>query len=153
NRRLETEGLQALEAAGVGCVLNASPLNIGLLRAEGVPVGQLGDFHPAPQGLRKACAEVAGLTQARGENLAAVALRYALWRAEVNSRGGFRVCTITGISTVGDLTKNVGAAVKVLRPVGEGSRGLGRVELDEAQVEKDKPLFDEAERIFGDWMG
>ncbi|KAK3112269.1 Peptidyl-prolyl isomerase cwc27 [Teratosphaeriaceae sp. CCFEE 6253] len=153
NRRLETEGLQALEAAGVRCVLNASPLNIGLLRAEGVPVGQLGDFHPAPQGLRKACAEVAGYMRAERENLAAVALRYALWRAEVNSRGGFRVCTITGISTVGDLTENVGTAWKVLRPVGEGSRGLGRMELDEAKVEKDKPLFDEAERIFGDWMG
>lgn len=38
NGRLESDGLKALEAAGVMCVLNVSPLYIGLLRAEGVPV-------------------------------------------------------------------------------------------------------------------
>ncbi|TKA62384.1 hypothetical protein B0A55_12369 [Friedmanniomyces simplex] len=152
NGGLEGAGLRGLEVAGVRCVLNASPLDIGLLRAEGVPVGKLGDFHPAPEGLRRACREVGECMRARGENLAAVALRYALWRAEANCRGSLRVCTITGISTIADLTENVETALKILKPLGESPNSIAGARLDTAQLERDRPLFSEARKILGEWV-
>lgn len=39
NGRLKTEGLRTLKAEGVKVVCSSSPLNIGLLREQGVPVG------------------------------------------------------------------------------------------------------------------
>ena len=86
NSRLHTAAALRLKAAGVGTVLNASPLGMGLLRRDGVPVGSMGDWHPAPAGLREACVEAAqfceqasgGAGGAGGEPLAKVALRYAL---------------------------------------------------------------------------
>ena len=55
NIRLLHQGLRRLvDRAGVDVVLNASPLGMGLLRRDGVPVGGMGDFHPAPTGLRDA---------------------------------------------------------------------------------------------------
>jgi D-arabinose 1-dehydrogenase len=59
NSRLEWEGLESFEKAGVSSVCNSSPLAIGLLRSGGVPQGALGDFHPTPAGLRKAAQETA----------------------------------------------------------------------------------------------
>lgn len=152
NGRLEKDGLKKFEEAGVTCVLNASPLNIGLLRNGGVPIGKLGDFHPAPQGLRKRVQDVADYIASRGENLAAVALRYALWRCQEMSHDLFRVCTITGISNISDLTENVETALKILKPREGSSRILSDVSLDLDQLRKDKPLFEEAQAIFGEWM-
>lgn len=39
NTKLRTQGLEALAEAGVKVVCSSSPLNIGLLRAQGVPIG------------------------------------------------------------------------------------------------------------------
>lgn len=153
NGRLESDGLKALKAAGVMCVLNASPLYIGFLRAEGVPVGKMGDFHPAPEGLRQACRDVAGYVKDQKENLAAVALRYALWRAEVNSNEPFRLCTITGISTISDLTENVGTAHKLLKPAEATPTSLASATRNNGQVDKDRPVFEKAQKMFGQWMG
>lgn len=41
NTKLRTEGLRQLGEAGVQMVCSSSPLNIGLLRAQGVPIGQV----------------------------------------------------------------------------------------------------------------
>ncbi len=92
NTRLASEGIARLRAAGVSVVPNASPLGMGLLRASGVPVGAGGDFHPAPRGLRDAVAAASRFTDAHGERLEAVAIRYALeeWMrtgAEVGAEG------------------------------------------------------------------
>ena len=54
NTRLLSVGLDRFLAAGVDVVLNASLLGMGLLRRSGVPIGGMGDFHPAPGGLRDA---------------------------------------------------------------------------------------------------
>ena len=59
NTRLHTAAAARFKAAGVAVVLNASPLGMGLLRTNGVPVGTMGDWHPAPAGLREACARAA----------------------------------------------------------------------------------------------
>jgi hypothetical protein len=78
NTKLYTEGVPRLKAAGVDVVLNASPLGMGLLRRDGVPVGGQGDFHPAPDGLRSACRKASQFCDAQGEKLEVVAIRYAL---------------------------------------------------------------------------
>jgi D-arabinose 1-dehydrogenase len=146
NHRLELQdGLPAFEQAGVRVVLSSSPLAIGLLREGGVPLGSLGDFHPAPPGLRRAAQELAEHVAARGSSLASLALRYSLWRAQVDSRPALRVCVVTGISTLAELDENVEAAGRLLR-------GDWRAPaLDEAQIAADRPLWDDARERLGGW--
>ena len=89
NTRLLTEGLPRLLAAGVDVVPNASPLGMGLLRREGVPIGSMGDFHPAPNGLRSAIHESSAWIDNQGEKLEVVAIRFALesWLRHGSSTG------------------------------------------------------------------
>ncbi|KAE8152537.1 putative L-galactose dehydrogenase (L-GalDH) [Aspergillus avenaceus] len=78
NTRLLTQALPRLAAAGVDVVPNASPLGMGLLRRSGVPVGSMGDFHPAPAALRGAILSAAEWVDAQGEKMEVVAIRFAL---------------------------------------------------------------------------
>jgi aryl-alcohol dehydrogenase-like predicted oxidoreductase len=89
NTRLASEGLPRLLAAGVDVVPNASPLGMGLLRRKGVPIGSMGDFHPAPDGLRAAVHAASEWMENQGEKLEVVAIRYALefWLREGSPNG------------------------------------------------------------------
>jgi D-arabinose 1-dehydrogenase len=89
NRRLKSEGLRRLEAARVDVVPNASMLGMGLLRSGGVPEGSLGDWHPAPEGLRMACRAASAYCDSIDEKLEVVAIRWALetWLIEGESVG------------------------------------------------------------------
>lgn len=89
NKRLKSEGLSRLKAAGVDVVPNASILGMGLLRSGGVPEGGLGDWHPAPEGLRTACRAVSTFCDSIDEKLEVVAIRWALetWLIEGESVG------------------------------------------------------------------
>lgn len=89
NTTLATTGLARLRAAGVDVVPNASPLGMGLLRSNGVPVGSQGDFHPAPDGLRDACRRASDFCEKNGERLEVIAIRFALenWLLEGESVG------------------------------------------------------------------
>lgn len=78
NTRLLSQGLPRLLAAGVDVIPNASPLGMGLLRRAGVPVGSMGDFHPAPDGLRSAMHAVGEWADEQGEKLEVIAIRFAL---------------------------------------------------------------------------
>ena len=78
NTRLRSAALPRLLAAGVDVVPNASPLGMGLLRRDGVPIGSMGDFHPAPDALRRVIAEAAERAAQYGEKLEVVAIRFAL---------------------------------------------------------------------------
>ncbi|PWY69565.1 L-galactose dehydrogenase (L-GalDH) [Aspergillus heteromorphus CBS 117.55] len=78
NTRLLSQGLPRLVAAGVDVVPNASPLGMGLLRRDGVPIGSMGDFHPAPDGLRDATRRAAEWVDEQGEKIEVVAIRFAL---------------------------------------------------------------------------
>lgn len=78
NTRLRSRALPRLLAAGVDVVPNASPLGMGLLRRDGVPIGSMGDFHPAPDALRSAISDAAGCAAQHGEKLEVVAIRFAL---------------------------------------------------------------------------
>ncbi|KAI9924115.1 hypothetical protein MW887_007355 [Aspergillus wentii] len=78
NTRLLTQGLPRLLAAGVDVIPNASPLGMGLLRRVGVPIGGMGDFHPAPEGLRAAIQRAGQWVDEQDEKLEGVAIRFAL---------------------------------------------------------------------------
>ncbi|KAJ5677329.1 D-arabinose 1-dehydrogenase [Penicillium maclennaniae] len=78
NTRLYSLALPRLLAAGVDVVPNASPLGMGLLRRDGVPIGSMGDFHPAPDALRGAVQRAADRVMEHGEKLEVVAIRFAL---------------------------------------------------------------------------
>ncbi|KAL3477006.1 Aldo/keto reductase family-domain-containing protein [Aspergillus californicus] len=78
NTRLLTQGLPRLLAAGVDVIPNASPLGMGLLRRKGVPIGSMGDFHPAPDALRAAIHDAAEWADTQGEKIEVVAIRFAL---------------------------------------------------------------------------
>lgn len=78
NTRLGSRALTRLLAAGVDVVPNASPLGMGLLRRDGVPIGSMGDFHPAPNPLRGAVHRAAECASRHGEKLEVVAIRFAL---------------------------------------------------------------------------
>lgn len=92
NTRLLSEGLQRFVDAGVDVVPNASPLGMGLLRGQGPPIGAMGNWHPAPDGLRQACLDASKQVEQYGEKLEVIAVRYALenWLregAKVGARG------------------------------------------------------------------
>lgn len=78
NTRLRSLALPRLLAAGVDVVPNASPLGMGLLRRDGVPIGSMGDFHPAPNALRGVIQDAADCAANHGEKLEVVAIRFAL---------------------------------------------------------------------------
>ncbi|KKK18901.1 hypothetical protein P175DRAFT_0500883 [Aspergillus ochraceoroseus IBT 24754] len=156
NDRLEREGLQAFKEAGVGSVCSSSPLAIGLLRDGGVPIGTLGDFHPAPPGLRKAAQDAALYVASQGDSLASLALRHALRRAQCVSTPGFRVSTIMGGTSVAEIENNIATSLQVLRiergawqwnPDGETALGDAAT-----SAELDKGLCTEVQQILGEWM-
>ncbi|KAF8451321.1 NADP-dependent oxidoreductase domain-containing protein [Terfezia claveryi] len=106
NKTLLMIPLARIRAAGVGVVLNASPLGMGLLRKGGVPVGSMGDWHPAPAGLRAICATIAEEVEALGENLATVAIRYAYegWMQVAGMWGGkMKGVSVCGVSSLEEL--------------------------------------------------
>ncbi|KAL2866189.1 Aldo/keto reductase family-domain-containing protein [Aspergillus lucknowensis] len=156
NDRLEQEGLQAFKDAGVSCVCSSSPLGTGLLRDQGVPVGRLGDWHPAPEGLRKAAQSAATYVASHGESLASLALRYALRRAQYSSTPDFRVGTIVGATTVTEVEQNVSAALRVLRQEGRKWEWNLNGDLEtraagEKAMDSDTRLFAGVQQLLGEW--
>jgi aryl-alcohol dehydrogenase-like predicted oxidoreductase len=163
NTRLlsQDEGLHAFRNEGVSCVCNSSPLGIGLLRSGGVPQGSLGDFHPAPAGLRKLALKAAQWVESQGERLSALSLRFSLIHALLSSSNTFRVSTITGVSSVRELLENVSVARKVF----DSEQFTGAIEMEPsklefpfvaprfAQLKEDQPLYEGVQRIFKEWFG
>lgn len=156
NDRLAREGLEAFRDAGVSCVCNSSPLAIGLLRANGVPVGDLGDFHPAPSGLRSAVKEAADYVEGQGESMAALALRHSIRRGQSLSTRDFRVTTIMGITSVAELEDNLETARQVLQ-VSNEPRWLWSTDADASTdvntriAKKDEKLCAAVHNILGPW--
>ncbi|KAN0076617.1 Aldo/keto reductase family domain containing protein [Elaphomyces granulatus] len=145
NTRLLTEGLPRLLAAGVDVVLNASPLGMGLLRRQGVPIGRMGDFHPAPDGLRSAINAVSVWVDKQGEKLEAVAIRFAL---ESWLREGARVGVL-----VPPLSPSVGADASFLsmtnlgtgKRLGSSVMGVSHMEELEETLRVWRSIIDDLE--------
>ncbi|KAI0401077.1 Aldo/keto reductase [Xylaria palmicola] len=81
--------------AGVDVVLNASMLGMGLLTTRGADAGPMAAWHPSPDGLRRACHDIAAVAAEAGETLEAVAIRWALenWSRDGAARGTTRAST------------------------------------------------------------
>ena len=130
NSLLATAGIKELKAAGVDVVLNASPLGMGLLRREGVPIGSMGNWHPSSDGLRNAVKRASDFCDRHDEKLEVVAIRYALeqwlsigstvgsrgdpasgvaWQRESNEQvGGSRLgVSVMGVSKASELEKTM----------------------------------------------
>lgn len=138
NTRLETHGLPRLLAAGVDVIPNASPLGMGLLRRDGVPVGSMGDFHPAPDGLRHAIRNASNWAlHEHGEKLEVLAIRFALeaWLHVGAAAGAMAPPLANTNAPVGAHAAGVGAAGAVpvaARRLGVSVMGVSNTEeLDE----------------------
>jgi len=142
NTLLASRGIRELQAAGVDVVLNASPLGMGLLRTEGVPVGSMGNWHPASNDLRSAVKRASDFCDRHDERLEVIAIRYALeswikdgasvgsrgdpaagvpWQRESNEQvGGTRLgVSVMGVSKKVELEKTM----KVWRSILDGLEG------------------------------
>ncbi|KAI9778879.1 MAG: hypothetical protein M1839_007842 [Geoglossum umbratile] len=106
NTTLSSTGVSRLRNAMVDTVPNASVLGMGLLRRKGVPIGGKGDWHPAEEGLRRACREASEFCDAYGEKIECVAIRYAVesWIQEGSSVGS-RGDPASGVSMERQATK------------------------------------------------
>ncbi|KAK4619606.1 D-arabinose 1-dehydrogenase [Fulvia fulva] len=130
NQLLASTGIKQLKEAGVDVVPNASPLGMGLLRRGGVPVGSMGNWHPASNGLRAAVKRASDFCDRHDEKLEVIAIRYALeqwlkigasvgsrgdpasgipWKRESNAQvGGDRLgVSVIGVSKAGELEKTM----------------------------------------------
>ena len=158
NTRLAKDGLRQFRDAGVDCVFNGSPLAAGLLRSEGVPVGKLGDFHPAPAGLRAAAQQSAQWVATKGETLARVALRFSFaTMTEALGSDGIGGGIIFGAASIAELEENVRAAESILVPLDPGEQNVpgelnGLKKVIRARFEEDLPLYVGVQEILGSWI-
>ncbi|KAG0644455.1 Aldo/keto reductase family-domain-containing protein [Tuber brumale] len=125
---------------GVETIVNGSPLGMKLLTGT-FP----GSFHPAPEGLRDACARAAEFCKARGETLPRVAMRWAF----ANWKGA----TLSGVSYLEELEENIRAYMDVAISSKEDYKE-GKVvwkDVDGQKVKRWEPLWEGVQEIFGEW--
>lgn len=155
NTRMEREGLPNLYAAGVNCIFNSSPLCIGLLRSGGVPVGTLGDWHPAPQGLRQAVLQASSWLEDRQETLSAVALRFCISRLSIATKS-LGASMVFAASSVSELEDNLQTLTSIMQETVGGTSHFRDIRhlraINKAQLERDMPLFDGVRGILGPWI-
>lgn len=140
-------------------MLSSSPLAIGLLSSSGVPLEALGDWHPAPAGLREVVPQASYWVEKQGEKLAALSLRYSMFRllnAEKKSPGA---STIFAVRSVPELEFNLRALEPVFaQDVGdavvgnESNQKWNSVTINSAQLGRDEPLFNGVRERLGSWI-
>ncbi|KAB5582795.1 Aldo/keto reductase family-domain-containing protein [Coniochaeta sp. 2T2.1] len=163
--KMEGQGeswLRRFKGAGVGVVLNASMLGMGLLTSAGIPPdpeapvvldggekkkSPLAKWHPSPPKLRLACKELAQLAKQKGERLESVAIRWALaeW-ARVGAEAGFGVRVgdeVGGDDTVGGTVMGVTSVAELEETVREwkgvlAARKEGREKDDDDEAAADR---------------
>ncbi|THW41280.1 Aldo/keto reductase [Aureobasidium pullulans] len=147
NTKLRTEGLRQLGEAGVQMVCSSSPLNIGLLRAQG-------DWHPAPSDLRLAVSKAADLVSEKGDDLASLALRFAVRETARREKGLPAMALIMGPGSVAEVESCAAAAKSVRDQNTQGKFGDLRDDtvLDKEGVQSDEPLVQGVREILGRWI-
>jgi L-galactose dehydrogenase len=83
-----------LRQKGVG-IINASPVSQGLLTNHELPA-----WHPAPEDVRKACAEAAAYCRSQGTDIAKLAMQFSLSNPEIHT-------TLVGTADPANIEKNV----------------------------------------------
>ena len=86
--------LPGLQQKGVG-IINASPVSQGLLTNHELPA-----WHPAPEDVRKACAEAAAYCRSQGTDIAKLAMQFSLSNPEIHT-------TLVGTADPANIEKNV----------------------------------------------
>lgn len=86
--------LPFLEERNVG-VINASPVSQGLLTNQGIP-----EWHPAPEDVRRVCAEAAAFCRSRGSDIAKLAIQFSVANPRIHT-------TLVGTANPQNLQKNV----------------------------------------------
>ncbi|KAI9044991.1 Aldo/keto reductase [Aspergillus affinis] len=154
NTRLERYGIPALRGAGVSTICSSSPLASGLLRAGDVPSGKLGDWHPAPDGLRSVVKQSSNWVEKQGSTLAGLALRFSLARANRASNNGVSVHTILGICSLSDIESNVHAAQTIFQSKHESDEPDISVlqDINEEIERVDHGLCHKVREILGEWV-
>lgn len=143
--------LADFRALGVDVVFTAGPLSMGLLRKDGVPVAELGDFHPAPRGLRDACKEAADLVESMGDDLASLAVRFAVsrWSLETERVACCGAIILGGSSSVHELDENQNSINRVMdRDDTSGKRSF----VNERQMREDDTLVARVRNILREWV-
>ncbi len=102
-RDLDTHLTPALKECGIG-LINASPLHMGVLTAQGPP-----PWHPAPESVKTAGRDVVDLLERRGVHPAPAALRFCLEHPYVSS-------TLVGMVTRAEVGANLEALRFELEP-------------------------------------
>ena len=83
-----------LREKGVG-IINASPVSQGLLTNHELPA-----WHPAPEDVRKACADAAAYCRSQGTDIAKLAMQFSLSKPEIHT-------TLVGTADPANIVKNV----------------------------------------------
>ena len=122
------------------------------LRSQGVPQGSLGDFHPAPPGLRAAAQRAADWVRTQGASLTSLALRFAFSESLAKDTPPF-ISIIFGAGTVEEVEENTTAAASVREPLSLLYQDFRKpAKINRARVERDRPLVEEVRRILGYWV-
>ena len=159
SERLAQKGVERFKKAGVDVVTNASILGMGLLRTNGFSVGGMGDWHPAPEGLREGCKKAAQMLQNRGENserLEVVAMRWALdsWLdagADVGTKSSELAHPRCGVSVIGvSDTRELEDYLQVWRNI-EGKRRSGDERILKEEQESIHKMVKEIRDVLGEW--
>ena len=116
---------------GIG-LINASPLNMGLLTAKGPP-----EWHPAPDSVKRKAGELAELCRSHGSDLSELAMQFALNYSGVAT-------TLVGMSKVRHVQRNLDVLAKpidggLLRAARELSRTVANLCWQEGLVENHDP--------------
>ncbi len=153
------QGLERLKEAGVEVVPNASLLGMGLLRDNGIPIGGMGDWHPAPRGLREGCKKATWMLHSRGEDserLEVVAMRWALdaW-LDVGAEVGTKYCRLAprvGVSVIAVSTvRELEDALQVWRNI-EGKRDSGDEETIRMEKQALEKMAKEVRDVLVEWV-
>ncbi|KAI0454103.1 Aldo/keto reductase [Xylaria acuta] len=153
------------ENAGVGVVLNASMLGMGLLTTRGADAGPMASWHPSPEGLRRACQDLVPVAVDAGEKLEVVAIRWALdhWAAAGAARGsgnsrlpaGTRVgVSVMGISNVAELEETCrvfNSVMEGLEPESADADLMARRQWSRERRAKIEAVVEKMWAVLGTW--
>jgi aryl-alcohol dehydrogenase-like predicted oxidoreductase len=142
NTRLEVEALPRFRAAGVNTIFCSSPLCVGLLRAGGVPIGTLGDWHPSPKDLRQAVKEASDWAESQGQ------------KASTNKS---KTSLILACNSVAELESNL-QAIQTITQRSPSAQIRARddirdfTKINETILGKDQSYFATVRSILGSWI-
>ncbi|KAK9458378.1 Aldo/keto reductase family-domain-containing protein [Dipodascopsis uninucleata] len=142
--------LDEINALGVGCIINSSPLCMGLLSGHAAAA-----FHPASEGLRNACLKLSEWAKLTNYTLPELAMRFAIGKwAELSFKNGGGVI-ISGVSYLHELEMTIEAYKDVMCVLPKSAEGQ-RFIYPQASVDKSKlavlePYFQQAREVLGDW--